>query len=95
MKEFLLVLMERLGIACWVEVKTDYPRCVYYFGPFFSRYEAKVSLSGYLEDLQAEGAQGIKYKIERCDPAALTIFDEAETSQSFSPVAPVLRSEAF
>lgn len=94
MNEFLLASLERLGLAYWVEIKTDYPRCTYYFGPFWSNVEAEADRSGYLEDLQAEGAQGIKCEIKRCKPSSLTIFDEKEEFKSFTPVT-ALGSEAF
>jgi hypothetical protein len=60
----------------WVEVKTHYPVCTYYFGPFDSQQEAKAHHADYLNDLYAEGAQGIDYQIKRCQPQALTISDE-------------------
>jgi hypothetical protein len=60
----------------WVEVKTYIPSCTYYFGPFDSQQEAKVHHADYISDLRAEGAQGIDYKIKRCQPKALTISDE-------------------
>jgi Domain of unknown function (DUF1816) len=94
MKEFLLGLLEWFGFAYWVEVKTDSPRCVYYFGPFLSKEEAEHSRAGYLEDLQSEGAQGIKFEVKRCKPAYLTIFDEKEVIKPFTAVS-ALRSEAF
>lgn len=76
MKEFLISLLNLLGFACWIEVVTDKPNCTYYFGPFISTSEAKDALSGYIEDLEHEGAQGIKVEIKRCRPINLTIFDE-------------------
>ncbi|MEG3440369.1 DUF1816 domain-containing protein [Pannus brasiliensis CCIBt3594] len=94
MKEFLLALLEWLGLAYWVEIKTDYPRCTYYFGPFWSNAEAETARSGYLDDVQAEGAQGVKCEIKRCKPSNLTVFDEKEEFNPFTPVN-ALRSEAF
>jgi hypothetical protein len=94
MKEFLLAVLERIGFAFWVEIKTEYPRCTYYFGPFLSKSEAEGARSGYLEDLQSEGAQGLKFEIKRCKPTNLTVFDDQEEVPSFLPVS-VLRSQAF
>lgn len=92
MKEFLISFLEMIGLASWVEVKTDYPRCTYYFGPFLSRNEAEVASAGYEEDLKAEGAQGIKLAIKRCKPQSLTVFDEKEEVKPLTPLT-VLRSQ--
>lgn len=82
MKEILTSLLEALGLAWWAEFMTEDPRCTYYFGPFFSAGEARAAKDGYVEDLEQEGAQGIRVTIKRCRPASLTIFDEtAETSR--------------
>lgn len=69
-------IVEFLGLAFWVEIVTDNPKCTYYFGPFFSVKEAEADKSGYIEDLENEGAQGIKVTVKRCKPSNLTIFDE-------------------
>ncbi len=62
-----------LGQAWWVEVLTTQPRCTYYFGPFGGVESAKLAVSGYVEDLESESAQGIKTQVKRCHPARLTI----------------------
>ncbi|NJR56854.1 MAG: DUF1816 domain-containing protein [Acaryochloris sp. CRU_2_0] len=62
-----------LGLAWWVEVKTSFPTCTYYFGPFLSRQEAEVALPGYVEDLEAEQAEHIATTIQRCRPTQLTV----------------------
>ncbi len=64
----------------WTKITTMEPKCVYYFGPFSSYDEAKVSYRGYIEDLDHEGAKGIIVIIERCEPDILTIYDEAAES---------------
>jgi hypothetical protein len=76
MKEILLKILQFLGLALWVEIITDKPRCTYYFGPFFNDQEASAAKAGYVEDLENEGAQGISVSIKRCKPTNLTIFDE-------------------
>jgi hypothetical protein len=76
MKEVLIKILQFLGLAFWVEIVTDKPRCTYYFGPFFSEKEAYAAKGGYVEDLENEGTQGISVSIKRCKPANLTIFDE-------------------
>ena len=66
-------LLQVLGLAWWVEVKTDSPRCVYYFGPFASSVEAESAKPGYIEDLEKEKAEGITVSIRRGKPNSLTI----------------------
>lgn len=76
MKDVLLKVFSLLGLAFWVEIITDSPRCTYYFGPFLSDQEALAAKGGYIEDLESEGTQGIHVNIKRCKPTNLTIFDE-------------------
>ncbi len=78
MKELLIKLIEFFGLACWLEVTTDNPHCIYYFGPFLTKTEAEFEQEGYVEDLKAEGAVGISVTIKRFKPKELTIFDEVE-----------------
>jgi hypothetical protein len=80
-------VINRLGLAWWVEIKTTTPACTYYFGPFMSSQEAKVALPGYVEDLEREQAQGIVTAIKRCKPSELTITDEADESVIVVPHA--------
>ncbi|MGB2926106.1 MAG: DUF1816 domain-containing protein [Limnothrix sp.] len=81
MKELLTTLLEIFGLAYWLEITTEQPRCIYYFGPFLNREEAIVRQSGYLEDLAAEGAENIRVDLKRRpNPAELTIFDEVESN---------------
>ncbi|GAB1542292.1 DUF1816 domain-containing protein [Scytonema sp. NUACC21] len=75
-KELLINVFHGLGLAWWVEVVTQTPRCTYYFGPFLSSGEAKAAIKGYVEDLEQEGAQGIAINVKRCKPEALTIADD-------------------
>ncbi|MCU0534252.1 MAG: DUF1816 domain-containing protein [Hydrococcus sp. Prado102] len=60
----------------WIQIKTKFPVCIYYFGPFDSFQEAENHRNGYLEDLQAEGSREIITKIGRYHPQELTIFEE-------------------
>ncbi|HAA30481.1 MAG TPA: hypothetical protein DCE56_25830 [Cyanobacteria bacterium UBA8553] len=76
MKEVLIKVLNLLGLAFWVEIVTDNPHCIYYFGPFFSTQEADEAKGGYVEDLENEGAQGISVTVKRCKPTNLTIFDD-------------------
>ena len=63
-----------LGQAWWVEVLTTQPRCTYYFGPFSGVESANRAVSGYVEDLEGESAQGIKTQVKRCHPERITIL---------------------
>jgi hypothetical protein len=91
MKEALTNFLNTLGMAWWVEVVTENPRCTYYFGPFLGAKAAEAAKAGYVEDLEQEGAQGISTTVKQCKPAKLTIAaDELgervspKMSQSFS-----------
>jgi hypothetical protein len=75
-------ILNRVGLAWWVEVTTQVPKCTYYFGPFSGAKEAEAELAGYIEDLQNEGAQGIQTSVKRCQPKELTVFDEFEMATS-------------
>lgn len=94
MKELLLLILNWLGLAYWVEIVTDAPKCTYYFGPFISKQEAQAAKGGYVEDLQYEGAQGIAVAVKRFRPSTLTIFDEKEDSLKFERI-PTLSSQLF
>jgi hypothetical protein len=76
MKEIFVKGLELLGLAWWVEIATESPKCTYYFGPFTSQSEAESSSTGYIEDLKQEGAMGIAMNIGRMKPSELTIADD-------------------
>lgn len=76
MKEYLISLLSFFGLAFWVEISTESPRCTYYFGPFFTAKEANSEAAGYVEDLQQESAQGIQVLIKRCKPTTLTVSED-------------------
>ena len=75
-KEVLTSAAESFGMAWWVEVYTQHPKCTYYFGPFLNASAAKGAMKGYVEDLEAEGAIGIYVNVKRCKPDALTVADD-------------------
>ena len=77
-KETFASLLENMGVAVWIEITTQSPQCTYFFGPFVSVSEAEQEKSGYIEDLEAEGAFGISVEIQRCNPEKLTVFDETK-----------------
>ncbi len=56
----------------WVELYTDHPYCLYYFGPFSSAAEAENSVQGYIQDLSDEGAENITVQVKLCKPSQLT-----------------------
>lgn len=95
MKEIWISILEFLGLAWWIEVITETPSCTYYFGPFATSKEARAAQSGYIEDLEQEGAKGIKVEIKRCKPDRLTIFDEAdeEAKKTARGIFPVLSGQ--
>ena len=67
--------------AWWVKIVTETPHCTYYFGPFDSATEAKLNQSGYIEDLEQEGAKGIAVLVSQCQPETLTICDEEDDDE--------------
>lgn len=77
-------LLNKLGLAWWVEVVTGTPRCTYYFGPFTSANEAKDAQTGYVEDLEQEGAQGIVVTVRRCKPEKLTVYEESNSAANLA-----------
>lgn len=61
--ETLTSVLEKLGLAWWVKIVTEQPKCTYYFGPFSCTKPAELAQLGYIEDLEQEGAQGIAIAI--------------------------------
>lgn len=86
MKELLIAILNFFGLAFWVEIVTDTPRCTYYFGPFLHQEEAMAAKDGYIEDLQTEGSKGIIVNIKRFKPNNLTIFDEFEANAALERI---------
>lgn len=78
LKEPMINLLNSFGLAWWIEIVTETPRCTYYFGPFSTKIEAEIAKSGYIDDLEQEGAQGIASLVKRCKPNRLTISDDLE-----------------
>jgi hypothetical protein len=76
LKEVLINASDSFGLAWWVEIGTQKPNCTYYFGPFLSSSEANAAITGYVEDLEIEGAQGIVVNVKRCKPGTLTITED-------------------
>ncbi len=57
----------------WIEILTNNPSCIYYFGPFESYWEAEWAKNGYIQDLDQEKAEIVNIEIEQCQPKELTI----------------------
>ena len=57
-------------------MKTSAPRCIYYFGPFLTAQEAEAAKAGYVEDIENEGAEGLRVSIHRCKPINLTVAED-------------------
>jgi hypothetical protein len=68
--------LENLGMALWIEIITQFPDCIYYFGPFASKKEAEFAIPGYLEDLETEKAQIITTNVRRGKPIQCTVFED-------------------
>jgi len=76
LKEQLIGVSNNVGLAWWVEIVTQNPRCTYYFGPFLNSSDATLASKGYVEDLETEGALGIIVNVKRCKPNDLTIAED-------------------
>jgi hypothetical protein len=84
-----------MGQAWWVEITTDRPHCTYYFGPFATAVEADDAKAGYIEDLEAESAQGIQVAIKRCKPVQMTIDYEDTARDNYQPIVKTPMSGQF
>jgi Domain of unknown function (DUF1816) len=93
MKELWISALTLLGLAWWIEITTESPNCTYYFGPFATAKEAETEKSGYIDDLEMEGAKGFKTAIKRCKPTKLTIFDETSDPVSQQQIFPILSGQ--
>jgi hypothetical protein len=71
-----VIVFSAKNLKWWIKIDTQIPVCTYYFGPFESITEAESNQVDYLQDLQAEGAEGISYVIEKCSPKQLTIAED-------------------
>ncbi|MBE9028150.1 DUF1816 domain-containing protein [filamentous cyanobacterium LEGE 11480] len=89
MKDILTGSLNAFGLAWWVEITTENPTCLYYFGPFNNAATAEIHKPGYIEDLNREGAQKIQVVVKRCKPKELTVFDETET-----PIPTIIKNVA-
>ncbi|WP_448380664.1 DUF1816 domain-containing protein [Gloeomargarita sp.] len=79
-RELFTSVLERVGLAWWVKIRTTRPACEYYFGPFATREEAAAAQPGYLEDLLGEQAEGITWEICQARPQVLTLENPPEVA---------------
>lgn len=75
-QELSVEILSKLGLAYWLEIITDHPWCIYYFGPFDTVQDAESSQHGYLQDLLEESAQLMSVTIKQLHPKNLTIFQD-------------------
>ncbi|MEM9217307.1 MAG: DUF1816 domain-containing protein [Cyanobacteria bacterium P01_F01_bin.150] len=79
-----LNVLQTLGKAWWIEVKTD--DCTYFFGPFASQNDALASQAGYLEDLEQDGESNIQATLMQGKPGQLTIEAASEKTSKNSAI---------
>ncbi len=84
--------MRQTAGSWWVKIVTQTPSCTYYFGPFDSFVEAKLTQSGYIEDLQQEEAKGIAVNILQDKPKTLTICEQEWWVVSETPLKGSIRT---
>ena len=65
-----------LRLFWWLEIKTVIPPCIYYFGPFFSKKEARISQYDYIENLLQKNAHGITVEVKQLQPKELMIYED-------------------
>lgn len=94
MEEFILSILEVLGKAWWVEIKTESPKCTYYFGPFVRKRDAAKMKPGYVEDLQGEGAEVVSLEIKRCKPTVLTDLQQEDDDDSINEKFPSFSAQS-
>jgi Domain of unknown function (DUF1816) len=85
MQDTVLKLFNSTVLAWWVEVITESPSCTYYFGPFIKESSSQVALPGYVEDLEQEGAIGIRAISKRCKPEQLTMANDESSEPGWLP----------
>ena len=76
MSNIWLSVLQTLGLAWWIEVKTD--DCTYFFGPFANKNDAATAQTGYIEDLEQDGESNIQASLMQGKPSQLTVEGEPE-----------------
>ena len=78
MSNIWLNVLQTLGLAWWIEVKTD--DCTYFFGPFTNQSDAAAAQAGYIEDLEQDGESNIQARLMKGKPSQLTVEGNAENT---------------
>jgi hypothetical protein len=66
----------------WIELKTENPSYLYYFGPFSTADEAERLKLGYIQDLAEENAEVTAATVLWCKPRQLTCGEPASSALS-------------
>lgn len=77
--------LDTVGLAWWVEIITIQPPCTYYFGPFVSQGEAQSATTGYVEDLDREGAVDIQVRVKQMPTPKILTIDEPGVNGGIDP----------
>ncbi len=64
--EFLVHIMNHIGLAWWAKIETHEPQSIYWFGPFLSRNKLESNLKVFLSDLSNESPKLIKQSTIKC-----------------------------
>jgi len=56
----------KLGLAWWAKIETEYPLTTYWYGPFITKRSLKENISSFIQDLSDEGSKNIKHTLIRC-----------------------------
>lgn len=63
----------QLNLAWWIQIVTNSPKFIYFFGPFSTQKEAKYFQPDYVEDLISEKAIIVDVSLKYCQPISITI----------------------
>jgi len=64
---------EKYEFGWWIEIVTDQPIYIYYFGAFQKYWEAEYYKKGYIEDLEKERSRIVNIEIRKLQPKKITI----------------------
>lgn len=70
-----LLVVNSPQVPYWIEITTENPTCVYYFGHFDNPLSAKLMQQGYIQDLIEEDAVVVSVKLKQCEPDSLIIME--------------------
>ena len=59
-------LGNKLGLAWWAKIDTDYPNATYWYGPFITKRSLQDNMSSFIKDLSDEGSKNIRHTLIRC-----------------------------